>query len=365
MTDVVAAVAPDDTDLSPRRHGGTCLPVRKRHGRASGMSAVRYDGEGAFSIAESSVAGTETGRGAARCCILRHLRHRPAYRPRRDGRAHSPAAGDRPRDGRHGRRGRRRRRADCVSAIPSSCARSMHAASRLADRGFSHISRNLRFLGIDAPGALQSSWTVPAFTVHKVPAGLDLRLAALAEPLAVACHDVRRRERDAGQTVVVIGGGPIGILIALVAAARGARVLVVEPDARSPRLAPEFGFEAFDPLATISRQPSRTRLTLGAEVVFEVSGSAAGILAATKHAAFAGESSWSRSSRSQDRSRSSTSSGRSSRCEARASTSRRTSRPRSRCWRADRRLRAADHAPSSRSSGCPRSSTSCAPGGKR
>ena len=63
-----------------------------------------------------------------------------------------------------------------------------------ADRGFSHISRNLKFLGIDAPGALQGSWTVPAFTLHALPRLVDLRLGALAEPLAVACHDVRRGE---------------------------------------------------------------------------------------------------------------------------------------------------------------------------
>src|SRR4051794_10110397 len=48
-----------------------------------------------------------------------------------------------------------------------------------ADRGHSHISRNLKFLGIDTPGAFQSSWTVPAFTLHRLPAGIDLRLAAL------------------------------------------------------------------------------------------------------------------------------------------------------------------------------------------
>ena len=38
-----------------------------------------------------------------------------------------------------------------------------------ADKGFSHISRNLRFLGIDTPGAFQTSWTVPAFTIHRLP----------------------------------------------------------------------------------------------------------------------------------------------------------------------------------------------------
>ena len=85
-----------------------------------------------------------------------------------------------------------------------------------ADKGFSHISRNLKFWG-STPRAFQQSWTVPAFTIHKLPPGLDLRLAALAEPLAVACHDTRRGEVAAGESVVVIGGGPIGLLIGLVA----------------------------------------------------------------------------------------------------------------------------------------------------
>src|SRR3954447_19685918 len=113
-----------------------------------------------------------------------------------------------------------------------------------ADRGFSHISRNLKFLGIDAPGALQASWTVPAFTLHALPEGVDLRLGALAEPLAGARPHVRRGQGGAGrgrggpgQTAVVIGGAPIGLLIALVARARGASILVVEPNAGRRALA--------------------------------------------------------------------------------------------------------------------------------
>lgn len=153
-----------------------------------------------------------------------------------------------------------------------------------ADRGFSHIGKNLKFLGIDAPGALQASWTVPAFTLHRLPTGVDLRLGALAEPLAVACHDVRRGEVAAGETAVVIGGGPIGLLIALVARARDARVLVVEPDAGRRALAEELGLAAFAPTDDVATAIGEG----GAEVVFEVSGSEAGILAATKHASIRG-----------------------------------------------------------------------------
>jgi 2-desacetyl-2-hydroxyethyl bacteriochlorophyllide A dehydrogenase len=158
-----------------------------------------------------------------------------------------------------------------------------------ADRGLSHISRNLKFLGIDAPGALQRSWTVPAFTLHALPAAVDLRLGALAEPLAVACHDVRRGEVSAGQTALVIGGGPIGLLIALVARARGARVVVVEPDATRRGLAGELGLESLDPGSDdVAARVQEATDGAGADVVFEVSGSPAGILASTQHACLRG-----------------------------------------------------------------------------
>src|SRR2546430_2292657 len=116
----------------------------------------------------------------------------------------------------------------------------------------------------------------PASPVIRLAAGAALRLGALAEPLAVAWHDVRRGEVAAGETAVVIGGGPIGLLIALVARAREARVLVVEPDAGRRALAEELGLAAFAPTDDVATAIGEG----GAEVVFEGSGSEARSLAA-------------------------------------------------------------------------------------
>jgi 2-desacetyl-2-hydroxyethyl bacteriochlorophyllide A dehydrogenase len=158
-----------------------------------------------------------------------------------------------------------------------------------ADKGFAHIGRNLKFLGIDTPGAFQSSWTVPAFTLHRLPDAVDLRIAALTEPLAVACHDVRRAAVEAGEFVVVIGGGPIGLLVALVARQDGARVLVSEVNAARRALASEVGFEVVDPgVDDVSARVSELTGTRGADVVFEVSGSAAGALEMTGLASLRG-----------------------------------------------------------------------------
>jgi 2-desacetyl-2-hydroxyethyl bacteriochlorophyllide A dehydrogenase len=156
-----------------------------------------------------------------------------------------------------------------------------------ADRGHSHIGRNLKFLGIDTPGAFQSSWTVPAFTLHRLPAGVDLRLAALTEPLAVACHDVRRAALARGEAAVVLGGGPIGLLIALVARAAGARVLLSEVNEARSAFARELGFDVAPPDAVQARVRELTD-DAGADVVFEVSGAAPAALTMTELAAIRG-----------------------------------------------------------------------------
>ena len=158
-----------------------------------------------------------------------------------------------------------------------------------ADKGVSHICRELKFLGIDTPGAFQSSWTVPAFTLHRLPETVGLRRAALVEPLAVACHDVRRGEVGAGESVVVIGGGPIGLLVGLVAEERGASVTVSEVSPFRRELAAELGLDVIDPTATDLTAAVLERTGgAGADVVFEVSGSAAGADVMTRLACIQG-----------------------------------------------------------------------------
>ncbi|MGB9700271.1 MAG: zinc-dependent alcohol dehydrogenase [Thermodesulfobacteriota bacterium] len=149
--------------------------------------------------------------------------------------------------------------------------------------GFSHICYNLKFMGIDTPGAFQGSWTVPAYTLHRLPPHLPLDEAALIEPLAVACHDIRRGEVKPGEDVVVIGGGPIGLLISLVAALEGAKVLVGEINPFRLNLARELGLETINPQETdlVALVNERTA-GAGVDVVFEVSGSAQGAIIMTQ-----------------------------------------------------------------------------------
>lgn len=142
-----------------------------------------------------------------------------------------------------------------------------------SDKGFHHICRELKFIGIDSPGAMQQYWNVPAFTLHKLPAETDLKLAALVEPLSVACHDVRMAGLKAGEVAVVLGGGPIGLLVALVARQAGATVFLSEVNPSRIKLAEDLGFAVIDPTKTdpVAYLKEKTEGYM-ADVVFEVAG---------------------------------------------------------------------------------------------
>jgi len=143
--------------------------------------------------------------------------------------------------------------------------------------GHSHICQKLKFIGIDTPGAMQGLWTVPAHTLHRLPDSLSMEQGALIEPVAVACHDVRLGGVQPGEFVVVQGGGPIGVLVALVAKNAGARVIVTELSPFRISLAKELGLDAVDPSAVdVAALVEEQTGGAGADVVFEVSGSAKG-----------------------------------------------------------------------------------------
>ena len=147
--------------------------------------------------------------------------------------------------------------------------------------GHTHVCHNLDFIGIDSPGAMQGRWTVPAKVLVPLPDDLSLRVAALAEPTAVAVHDVRRAGLVAGERALVVGGGPIGLLVALVARAQGAEVLVLEPSQDRRVLAGSLGLACLDPEGDdVPARIDEWSAGAGVPVAFEVSGAVAGLDAA-------------------------------------------------------------------------------------
>jgi (R,R)-butanediol dehydrogenase/meso-butanediol dehydrogenase/diacetyl reductase len=144
--------------------------------------------------------------------------------------------------------------------------------------GHSHICQNLNFVGIDSPGSLQQRWNVRSDWLVRVPENLSARDAALAEPTAVAVHDVRRAGLRPGERTLVVGAGPIGVLVALAARAEGADVILVEPDAFRREVAESLSFTTLDPSAgAVPEYVEEWTAGAGAHLAFEVSGSQPGL----------------------------------------------------------------------------------------
>ncbi|MET9580053.1 L-idonate 5-dehydrogenase [Streptomyces massasporeus] len=98
--------------------------------------------------------------------------------------------------------------------------------------GRRNVCRDTRYLGSAArfphvQGGFAALLVVPAEQVRALPDGLELRRAALAEPLSVALHAVRRAGGVAGRHVLVTGAGPIGCLVVAAAEAAGAAHVTV------------------------------------------------------------------------------------------------------------------------------------------
>jgi 2-desacetyl-2-hydroxyethyl bacteriochlorophyllide A dehydrogenase len=145
-------------------------------------------------------------------------------------------------------------------------------------RGHQHVCQRLDFMGIDSPGGMQSRWNVPASVLVAVPDEMSLRDAALIEPTAVAVHDVRRAELAPGDLAVVVGGGPVGLLIAEAARAAGADVLLVEIDEYRRAIAERLGLTTFDPATQdVAAEVLARSGGAGATVTFEVTAVQAGL----------------------------------------------------------------------------------------
>ncbi len=154
------------------------------------------------------------------------------------------------------------------------------------DAGHQHICHKLKFLGLDTNGAMQEIWIVPSHTVHALPGTIRLEDAALIEPLAVACHAVRLSGLKPGEDVLVIGGGPIGILVAMVAGEAGGNVTISEVNTNRIAIAEKLSFTVVNPAETnLEESVNASTKGKGADVVFEVSGTQTGADAMTACAA--------------------------------------------------------------------------------
>ncbi len=95
-------------------------------------------------------------------------------------------------------------------------------------RGLGHLCSQMGHLAIDRDGTFAEYFVMPARRVRRIPDGVDFAVAALLEPVAVCLEAVRRGRVAEGETVLVVGDGPFGIMIARLARRqRPARLVMV------------------------------------------------------------------------------------------------------------------------------------------
>ncbi len=145
--------------------------------------------------------------------------------------------------------------------------------------GRTNCCETLQVLGVHCDGGLRPLIKVPAHKLH--PANdLKYEQLALVETLAIGCHAVDRGAPRPGETVLVIGAGPIGLSVIEFVRLTGARLRVIEPNPRRR----EFvrANYALDEVHN-SLEPTPT-----ADVVFDATGHPGSMARSFEYAAFGG-----------------------------------------------------------------------------
>ena len=147
---------------------------------------------------------------------------------------------------------------------------------------------SIRVLGIHTDGGMTERIAVPIDRLHKSPDDLSHDELALCETLSIGVQAVKRGEVRAGESVLILGGGPIGLGALIAARARGARTIVSDPIASNREVAESMGADAVvDPNASdFSRRVREVSGEQGgAHVVLEAVGIPATIVQAIDLAA--------------------------------------------------------------------------------
>jgi (R,R)-butanediol dehydrogenase / meso-butanediol dehydrogenase / diacetyl reductase len=134
---------------------------------------------------------------------------------------------------------------------------------------------NWAALGLMADGGLADYAVVPAATAARLPDSLSDEEGALVEPTEVAVRAIRKSDLHLGESVAVVGGGTIGLLVLQVARAVGAAAVhVIEPLESRRRLALHLGATAaWDAGAPEADELLREACQgVGPDVVFECAG---------------------------------------------------------------------------------------------
>ena len=148
-----------------------------------------------------------------------------------------------------------------------------------------NICTNLKFLGDQLDGAFAEYIKVPVDRIIPLSSDMTFVQSALIEPTAMAVHAVNRANVKLGTKVVVIGAGPIGLLICQMAMVRGASEMIVADKRESQiNLAKSLGAKHVVNVSEVHLKEKVNEITggEGVDLVFECAGAKESIAEALK-----------------------------------------------------------------------------------
>jgi threonine dehydrogenase-like Zn-dependent dehydrogenase len=141
--------------------------------------------------------------------------------------------------------------------------------------GYPNSCENMTSLGIFINGGLARFNTAPAKALHKISSEVPPHLAALAEPLSCIINGTQKLKLHPGESVVVLGAGPIGLLfIQMFKAAGAGKILVGEISSYRSEYALKLGADVvINPEKENLQQAVKEETGLGADVAVDTVGS--------------------------------------------------------------------------------------------
>jgi L-iditol 2-dehydrogenase len=113
---------------------------------------------------------------------------------------------------------------------------------RYCEEGEPNLCVNMTIIGVHMPGGMAKYIKVPAELVYKLPEKFTYDEGVLVEPLSIAVYAVKKSGIKVGDTVAVIGQGPIGLFIDATCKVSGATVIGVGGDGDRLEYARRVGF---------------------------------------------------------------------------------------------------------------------------
>lgn len=142
-----------------------------------------------------------------------------------------------------------------------------------------NLCSSLNLIGIDSDGAVAGYIKVPEKNVYRLGDNISMESGAFVEPLAVCVHLIEKANVSKDQTVLIVGGGPIGLITAELAKLKGAKVIISEINSFRIDTARKLGFSVINPIEqNLMEKINNTTNGRGVNVSIEATGTNVGLV---------------------------------------------------------------------------------------